>query len=157
MALQPGDNAPDFCLPNNLKTSTCLEEMRGKWVVLYFYPRDNTPGCTLEAVDFSASLEEFRSMNTEILGISADSVERHCKFVEKHGLTITLLSDEDHHVLETYGAWREKKMYGRSFMGIVRSSSLIDPMGKIVHIWPMVRARGHVDDVMVVLRELQGD
>jgi len=155
--LEPGDFAPDFCLPNNLKGQTCLKDLKGKWVVLYFYPKDNTPGCTMEAIYFSKALEEFKALGTEILGVSADSVESHCKFAEKHELAITLLSDQDKKVLEAYGAWKEKKIFGKTGLGIVRSTFIIDPQGKIAHIWPKVKVKGHGDDVKATLIRLQGE
>jgi peroxiredoxin Q/BCP len=150
-----GETAPDFCLPNNLKTNTCLKDLRGKWVVLYFYPKDDTPGCTMEAIYFSKALEEFKALGTEILGVSADSVESHCGFAEKHDLAITLLSDVDRKVLEAYGVWKQKSMFGKSFLGISRSTFIIDPKGKIAHVWPKVSVSGHAEDVKKKLRELQ--
>jgi peroxiredoxin Q/BCP len=157
MALpKTGDAAPDFCLPNNLKSETCLKDLRGKWVVLYFYPKDNTPGCTMEAIYFSKAMEEFKALGTEILGVSADSVESHCGFAEKHDLAITLLSDVDRQVLEKYGVWTKKSMYGKSFLGISRTTFIIDPKGKIAHVWPKVKVAGHGDDVKAVLKKLQG-
>ncbi len=154
--LKAGDKAPNFCLPNNLKGETCLKDLRGKWVVLYFYPKDNTPGCTMEAIYFSKALEEFKGLDTEILGVSADSVESHCKFAEKHELSITLLSDIERNVLQDYGVWKEKKMYGKSFLGIARSTFIIGPEGKIAYIWPKVKVKGHAEDVKYTLMELQG-
>jgi len=152
-----GDNAPDFCLPNNLRTETCLKDLRGKWVVLYFYPKDETPGCTMEAIYFSKALAEFRAMGTEILGASPDSVQSHCDFAANHDLGITLLSDTDRKVLEAYGAWKNRKLYGKSFLGVVRSTFIIDPRGKISHVWPKVKVTGHADDVKAKLKELQGE
>jgi peroxiredoxin Q/BCP len=150
-----GEAAPDFCLPNNLRTNTCLKDLKGKWVVLYFYPKDDTPGCTMEAIYFSKALEEFKALGTEILGVSADSVESHCGFAEKHDLSITLLSDVDRKVLEAYGVWKPKKMFGKSFLGISRSTFIIDPKGKIAHVWPKVSVSGHAEDVKKKLGELQ--
>ncbi len=150
-----GENAPDFCLPNSLKSDTCLKDLKGKWVVLYFYPKDNTPGCTMEAIYFSKAMEEFKALGTEILGVSADSVESHCGFAEKHELAITLLSDVDRKVLEAYGVWKKKSMYGKSFLGISRSTFIIDPKGKVAHVWPKVSVPGHADDVKKKLKELQ--
>jgi peroxiredoxin Q/BCP len=151
-----GEAAPDFCLPNSLRTETCLKDLRGKWVVLYFYPKDNTPGCTMEAIYFSKALEEFKALGTEILGVSADSVESHCGFAEKHGLAIALLSDVDRKSLEAYGVWKKKSMYGKSFLGISRSTFIIDPKGKIAHVWPKVKVPGHADEVKAKLKKLQG-
>lgn len=151
-----GDMAPDFCLPNSLKGQTCLKDLRGKWVVLYFYPKDDTPGCTMEAIYFSKALEEFKSLGTEILGVSADTVESHCEFSDKHKLAITLLSDTDRKVLEAYGVWKQKSMFGKSFLGISRSTFIIGPDGKTAHVWPKVNVAGHADKVREKLKELQG-
>lgn len=155
--LKPGDQAPDFCLSNNLDGQTCLKDLKGKWIVLYFYPKDNTPGCTMEAIYFSKALEEFKALGTEILGVSADSVESHCKFAEKHELAITLLSDVDHEVMAKYAVWKEKKMYGRTFLGIVRTTFIIDPDGKIAHVWPKVKVKDHTEDVKAKLKQLQDE
>jgi peroxiredoxin Q/BCP len=134
----------------------CLKELVGKWVVLYFYPKDNTKGCTIEALEFTAAEDDFKAKNTIIIGVSADSLKSHKRFREKHNLSITLLSDIDKEALQAYGAWQLKKMYGREYMGIVRSTFLIDPDGKIAYIWPKVRVANHVDDVLEKLVELQG-
>jgi peroxiredoxin Q/BCP len=154
--IQIGDQAPDFCLEDPGKGEICLKDLMGKWVVLYFYPKDNTKGCTLEALEFTAAEEDFEAKNTVILGVSADSLKSHKRFKEKHNLSITLLSDTEKKALQAYGAWQLKKMYGREYMGIVRSTFLIDPEGKIAHIWPKVRVAGHVEDVMERLLKLQG-
>jgi peroxiredoxin Q/BCP len=124
-------------------------------VVLYFYPKDNTKGCTMEAIEFTAAEEEFGEKNAVVLGVSPDSLESHHKFKEKHELGITLLSDTEKTMLEEYGVWQKKKMYGREFMGVVRSTFIIDPEGKIGHIWRKVRVKGHVDAVMETLSKLQ--
>jgi peroxiredoxin Q/BCP len=151
-----GDKAPDFCLEDPEKGEICLSEQVGKWVVLYFYPKDNTKGCTIEALEFTAAEEDFKAKNAVIFGVSADSLKSHTRFREKHNLSITLLSDTEKEALQAYGAWQLKKMYGREYMGIVRSTFLIDPEGKIANIWPKVRVAGHVDSVMEKLIELQG-
>ncbi|MGQ4833922.1 MAG: thioredoxin-dependent thiol peroxidase [Candidatus Asgardarchaeia archaeon] len=153
--LKVGDIAPDFCLPNQDEKQTCLKDFRGKWVILYFYPKDNTSGCTREAIDFTEHLNEFTELNAVVLGISPDSVKSHQRFIEKHGLKVTLLSDLEHKVLEAYGVWQLKKMYGREYYGVVRSTFIIDPNGKIAHIWRKVKVKGHVDEVKKVLEELQ--
>ena len=153
--LKIGDDAPDFCLPNHDDEEVCLHDLEGRWVVLYFYPKDNTSGCTMEAMDFTASKEDFETKGATIIGVSPDSVKSHVRFREKHDLTLTLLSDEEKETLNKYGAWQMKKMYGREFMGVVRSTYLIDPKGKIVHIWPKVKVKGHVEDVMAKLEEAQ--
>jgi peroxiredoxin Q/BCP len=147
--------APEFCLPDHDGNTVCLRDFVGNWVVLYFYPKDMTKGCTLEAIDFSTYLHDFEQMNATILGVSPDSMISHQKFRAKEDLTITLLSDPDHSVLEQYGAWQLKKMYGREYYGVVRSTYLIDPEGQLVHSWPKVKVKGHVDDVKNKLAALQ--
>lgn len=151
-----GKPAPASCLPDKDRNETCLENFRGNWVVLYFYPKDNTSGCTLEAMDFTAAAGMFEKEGATILGISPDSPESHCNFYDKHDLGIRLLSDTGHEVLEKYGAWQKKKMYGKEFMGVVRTTFLIDPEGNVAHIWPKVKVQGHVDAVLEKLKELKG-
>jgi peroxiredoxin Q/BCP len=151
-----GSEAPAFCLPNQDGEEICLGDIRGRWAVLYFYPKDNTKGCTLEALDFTLNKAEFEAMGAVVLGVSPDSVESHQGFCLKHDLTITLLSDPDHGVLEEYGVWDLKKMYGREFYGVVRSTFLIDPEGRIAHEWRKVKVGGHVDAVKEKLAELKG-
>ena len=153
--LKIGAPAPDFCLPAPGRGEICLLDQRGKWVILYFYPKDNTSGCTMEALEFTAAEKEFKEKNAVILAASPDSLRSHTNFREKHGLTINLLSDTDKETLNEYGAWQLKKMYGREYMGVVRSTFIIDPDGNIAYIWPKVRVKGHVDAVMVKLEELQ--
>jgi peroxiredoxin Q/BCP len=153
--LKIGDLAPDFCLPDKDNKKACLRDFKGKWVVLYFYPRDNTSGCTREAVDFTGSLDEFEKLDAVVLGVSADSVESHFKFAEKYKLKVTLLSDGEHEILAKYGVWQLKKLYGREFRGVVRSTFLIDPEGKIAYLWPQVKVKGHVEAVKRRLMELQ--
>jgi peroxiredoxin Q/BCP len=154
--LKIGDQAPDFCLPDPERGEICLVDQRGKWVILYFYPKDNTKGCTLEALEFTAAEDEFKEKNAVILAASPDSLKSHTKFRDKHNLTINLLSDTEKDTLQAYGAWQLKKMYGREYMGVVRSTYIIDPEGTIAYIWPKVRVKGHVDTVMEKLVELQG-
>jgi len=146
--------APQFCLPDENGDEICLKDFRGKWVVLYFYPRDNTTGCTKEARDFSEYIEEFEKLNAVVIGISPDSIESHKKFKEKHGLKVILLSDEGKDVLKKYGVWKLKKMYGRSYYGVVRSTFLIDPDGNIAYEWKRVKVKGHVEDVLKKLKEV---
>lgn len=153
--LEVGEQAPDFCLPDQNSQPVCLKDFKGKWLILYFYPRDNTPGCTIEAVDFTCIHQDFREMGAMILGVSPDSAKSHLRFIDKKELRLTLLSDPEHQVLETYGAWQLKKMYGRESYGVVRSTFLIDPIGKIAFIWPKVKAKGHADAVKKKLSELQ--
>jgi len=151
--LSEGDTAPNFCLEDENGDEHCLEKYKGQWVVVYFYPKDNTPGCTQEAKDFSCMAGDFGSLNTVVLGISSDSLESHKKFRLKHELDVILLSDPDHKALEKYGAWGEKKMYGKLFMGTTRSTYLVDPEGKIVRAWPKVKVKGHVEEVLDAIKE----
>lgn len=153
--LKIGDKAPEFCLLDADENKVCLKDFKGKWIVLYFYPKDNTSGCTKEAVGFTEKKEEFEKLGAIILGVSPDSPKSHRNFREKKGLNIKLLSDQEHKVLESYNAWQLKKMYGREYMGVVRSTFLIDPEGKIVYIWPKVKVTGHVEDVLEKLKEIK--
>ena len=150
-----GDSAPDVCLVNQADKEICLKDLKGKWVVLYFYPKDNTSGCTLEAKDFTSAVQDFKKLGAEIVGVSPDSTKSHQNFIAKHSLSINLLSDTEHKTLTEYGAWGKKKMYGREFFGVVRSTYLINPEGKIEYVWSKVSVKGHVDDVLVKLKELQ--
>lgn len=152
--VEAGDYAPPFCLPDQDGREVCLEDLSGRWVVLYFYPRDNTAGCTREALDFTQSLEEFRALGAEVLGISPDSPASHQKFREKHSLSVSLLSDPEHRVLAAYGAWGAKKMYGKEYQGVLRSTAIIDPEGKIARVWRKVRVKGHVEKVEKELKSL---
>ena len=154
--LNAGDKAPEFCLPDKDKAEVCLKDFKDRWAVLYFYPKDNTSGCTLEAIHFTNARKDFEKLNAVILGISPDSPESHCKFAEKHELWITLLSDPEHKVLESYGVWQKKMMYGREFWGVVRSTFVVDPQGKIRQVWPKVKVAGHADEVLNQLKELTG-
>lgn len=153
--IKVGDKAPDFELKDADKNNISLGDMKGKWVVLYFYPKDNTPGCTTEATQFTSLIKDFRKMNVEVLGVSADTCESHERFMVKFDLGVRLLSDPEHQVLERYSAWGEKKMYGKVFMGIERSTVLIDPEGRIAWHWPKVKADGHAEEVLAKLKELQ--
>ena len=153
--LEVGLDAPEFCLPNQDDIEICLRDLKGKWIVLYFYPKDNTPGCTTEAIDFTQALVDFNSLNATILGVSADSTKKHRNFIEKKDLAITLLSDEDTSMMQEYGVWRLKKNYGKEYMGIVRTTFIIDPDGKIVAIWNNVRVKEHVQKVKEKLQKLQ--
>jgi thioredoxin-dependent peroxiredoxin len=150
-----GDDAPDFCLPDKDRNTVCLRDLRSKWVVLYFYPKDNTSGCTLEAIDFTRELDDFKSMNTVILGVSPDSPESHCRFYDKHNLKVTLLSDTEKEVLQQYGAWGTKKMYGKEYEGVIRTTCLVTPDGKIAKVWSNVKVNGHVSEVMDTVKSLQ--
>ena len=146
--LQKGDDAPQFSLPDQDGNEVSLADLRGKWVVLYFYPRDSTPGCTTEAVDFSGNVEKFNEQGAVIIGISRDSAASHRRFIEKQGLKVTLLTDSDHNLMEEYGVWQMKKMYGKESMGIVRSTFLIAPDGTIAAAWYKVKVTGHAANVL---------
>ncbi len=147
--------AVDFCLKNQNNENVCLKDFKGNWVVLYFYPKDNTPGCSLEAKGFSDYIDEFKQLNTRIIGISPDSSDSHKKFEKKHNITFNLLSDPNHDVLKSYDVWKPKKLYGREFMGVIRSTFLIDPNGRVVYIWPKVKVMGHAQNVMNKLKEFK--
>ncbi len=151
-----GDEAPGFCLPDQKGEEICLESFRGRWVILYFYPKNNTKDCTLEAIDFTMNKERIEGMGASVLGVSPDSVKSHRGFCDNHGLTITLLSDPDHGVLETYGVWQLKMMYSREFLGVVRSTFLVDPEGRIAHVWKRVKVADHVEAVIGKIAELKG-
>jgi peroxiredoxin Q/BCP len=152
--LKSGESAPDFCLSDTEQNQVCLNDFQGKWVVLYFYPKDNTSGCTLEAINFTKAIAEFEKLNAAVVGISPDSVKSHCNFRDKHELKVTLLSDPDHKALESYGVWSLKKMYGKEYFGVVRSTFLIDPEGRIAEIWRKVNVPGHIETVLKKLQAL---
>ena len=145
--LEAGSRAPNFCLPDANNKKVCLKDYMSRWVVLYFYPKDNTSGCTREAVDFTSNISDFKKMNAVVLGISPDSSTSHMNFINKHNLKIILLSDIEHKVLKEYGVWQKKKMYGREYHGVVRTTFIIDPKGNIKHKWEKVKVAGHVDAV----------
>jgi peroxiredoxin Q/BCP len=149
-----GAKAPAFSLPSDGGGTVSLKEFKGRNLVLYFYPKADTPGCTKEAIAFSRLRAEFAKADTAILGVSADPVPSQDKFKSKHKLTIALGSDETKKTLAAYGAWGEKSMYGRKFMGVVRKTFLIDASGRIVRIWPKVRVPGHAEEVLAAAREL---
>lgn len=151
-ALDIGDKAPAFALPDDTEQTVALSDFAGKQLVIYFYPKDDTPGCTTEAVDFTAQMQAFDAANTAIIGVSADTVAKHAKFKDKHALAVTLLSDTEKIMLEAYGVWVKKNMYGREYMGIERSTFLIGTDGKIRNIWRKVKVKGHVDAVLEAAR-----
>lgn len=147
------EKAPDFELPDANGNKIKLSDYKGKNVVVYFYPKDNTPGCTIEAIDFSALKKEFEKKNTVILGISKDTCKSHQKFIDDRKLTITLLSDEDHKVQEKYEVWKPKKFMGREFLGTIRSTFLIDKTGVIQKIWSPVNVKGHAQEVLKEIKK----
>jgi thioredoxin-dependent peroxiredoxin len=153
MALNVGDKAPSFKLKNQDAKVISLADLKGKPVVLYFYPKDDTSGCTKEACNFRDEFPKFGKMKAEIIGVSADSVESHKKFADKYKLPFNLLSDEKKEVVEKYGVWQEKSMYGKKYMGIVRTTFIIDPSGKINKIFPKVKVEEHNKEVMEALKE----
>jgi peroxiredoxin Q/BCP len=155
--IESGKRAPAFTLLNQNDEKVKLSELRGQWVVLYFYPRDSTPGCTVQACDFTEGVEAFTDLDAVILGCSPDSTESHRKFIAKQNLAIDLLSDPDHAVMEKYGAWGEKTLYGKKTTGVIRSTVLIDPDGKVAHHWPKVQAKGHAEKVREKLVEMRGE
>ena len=150
------EKAPEFCLPNQDEEEICLRDIKGKWIVLYFYPKDNTPGCTTEACEFTEAEPDFSKLDAIILGVSPDSPKKHRNFIEKKELGITLLSDEDKEVCNLFGVWQLKKMCGREYMGVVRSTFIINPDGYIDASWEKVRVKGHVEAVKAKLEELRG-
>jgi len=149
------DKAPEFCLPNQDDIEICLRDLKGKWVVLYFYPRDNTPGCTTEACEFTAAAPDFSDLDAVILGVSADTTKKHRSFIEKKELGITLLSDESTDMMQEYGVWQLKKNYGKEYMGIVRTTFIINPEGVVKALFPKVRVKEHVAKVQAELERLQ--
>ncbi len=154
--LQVGKKAPSFSLQDENGSKVSLADLAGQWVVLYFYPKDDTPGCTVEACEFTSGLPKFDKLDAVVLGCSRDTPETHRKFIAKHKLKIRLLSDPEHAVMEKYGAWGEKNNYGKKTMGVIRSTVLIDPAGRVAHHWATVRAAGHAEQVRAKLAELAG-
>ena len=154
--IEVGKKAPAFTLQDENGTKVSLSSLAGQWVVLYFYPKDDTPGCTVEACEFTHGLAGFEKLDAVVLGCSADSPEQHQKFIAKHKLKIRLLSDPDHKIMEKYGAFGEKNLYGKVTVGIIRSTVLIDPDGKVAHHWAKVKAAGHAEKVRAKLAELSG-
>ena len=150
-----GKKAPALGVPDQDGKTVKLDEYEGRWVVLYFYPNDDTPGCTTEACDFTNGLKDFEKLEATILGCSPNSEESHRKFIAKYKLKVRLLSDPSHGVMEKYGAWGEKVLYGKKSVGVIRSTALINPDGKVVHHWPRVKAAGHADQVREKLKELR--
>ena len=148
MTVEVGQTAPDFTLPASNCDSVSLADYRGKYVVLYFYPKDMTPGCTTQACDFRDQYEKFSELDAVILGVSPDSVDRHNKFIEKHELPFLLLADEDHQVAETYDVWKLKKNFGKEYEGIERSTFIIDKEGNLVKEFRKVKVKDHVEEAL---------
>ena len=155
MAVEEGRKAPAFTLADENGEKVRLSELAGNWGVRYFYPRDDTPGCTVEACDFTSGLKSFEKIGAKVYGCSPDSGESHREFIKKYKLKIGLLSDPSHKVMEKYGAWGEKNMYGKIVVGVIRSTVLIDPKGKVAKHWKRVKTKGHADSVHKALEELQ--
>jgi thioredoxin-dependent peroxiredoxin len=151
--MKVGAVAPKFTAQNRDGKDISLQDFNGQWVVLYFYPKDNTPGCTTEAIEFSGKLAEFQALNARIIGISPDSIASHGKFITKYNLEIILLSDPEHQIAEQYEVWQLKKFMGKEYMGIIRSTFLIDPTGNIAQIWSNVRVKDHVEKVFTALEQ----
>ena len=154
--LAVGDKAPSFELPNQNGNIVKLSDFSGKCLVAYFYPRDDTPGCTVEAKEFTELKKMFEANGATILGVSPDNEAKHCKFIDKHGLKIDLLADSEKSMLSDYGVWQEKSMYGKTYMGVVRTTYLIDPDGNIAEAWTKVKAKGHADAVLKRLIDIRG-
>jgi thioredoxin-dependent peroxiredoxin len=152
--IEPGKKAPAFSLPSTSGKKIALKDFKGRIVVLYFYPKDSTPGCTQEACDFRDNLARLTAAGVVVLGVSADSVSSHEKFRGKYELPFELLSDENREVIEAYGVWKEKNMYGKKMMGIVRTTFVIDADGKVARIFPKVKVAGHVDEVLKAVLEI---
>jgi peroxiredoxin Q/BCP len=150
----PGSKAPAFSLPRDGGGKIALADFKGQNLVLYFYPRADTPGCTIESKAFSSLSKAFAKAGTAVVGVSADPVKAQDAFKAKHGLAVPLASDETHRMLEAYGVWGEKSMYGKKFMGITRTTFLIDQEGRIARIWPKVKVEGHAEEVLAAAKEL---
>jgi len=154
MSVKPGDKAPDFTLPTDGNGKVSLSKLKGKKVILYFYPKDDTSGCTAEACGFRDNLPKFAKSDAVVIGISRDSVANHDKFKKKYDLPFALASDEDGKVCEAYGTWVEKSMYGRKYMGIERATFLIDARGEICNVWRKVKVPGHVEEVLAGVKAI---
>jgi len=152
--LQESDTAPDFILPCDDGQNVTLSHLQGQIIILYFYPKDDTSGCTVEALDFTALLPQFETIGAKVFGVSPDGINAHCKFKNKHGLSVALLADEEKTTLEAYGVWVEKSMYGRKYMGVERSTFLIDAQGHIAQIWRKVSVPGHAQAVLEAAKSL---
>ncbi|MGD9505436.1 MAG: peroxiredoxin [Syntrophobacteraceae bacterium] len=149
-----GSGAPDFRLPSADGSELGGADLRGKWCVLYFYPKDNTSGCTAEALEFTALKGEFEALGARVVGVSPDSTASHTKFIAKHNLGVTLLSDPEHGVLKAFDAWGKKKTYGKEYEGVIRSTALIDPEGVVRRVWPKAKSKGHAAEVLEALKSM---
>ncbi|UZX15238.1 thioredoxin-dependent thiol peroxidase [Thermus sp. PS18] len=154
--MEPGTAAPDFALPDQEGRIHRLADYRGKWVVLYFYPKDDTPGCTKEACGFRDRMGDLQDLGAVVLGVSADDVQSHKRFAEKYGLNFPLLADPEREVILAYGAWGKKNLYGKEYEGVLRQTFLIDPEGRIAKVWRKVSPEGHAEEVAEALRALRG-
>ncbi|XVN43200.1 MAG: thioredoxin-dependent thiol peroxidase [Candidatus Rickettsia vulgarisii] len=154
MELKVGDKAPDFVMPTVGNSKISLSDLKGKFVILYFYPKDDTPGCTAEAGSFNRMKPEFQKLNAIIVGVSKDDIDSHDKFKQKYCLEFDLASDSKSDTCEKYGVWGEKSMFGKKYMGIERTTFLIDKEGKIAHIWEKVQVKGHAEDVLKQIQKL---
>ena len=152
--LDIGDKVPAFSLPTNGGGKLSLKDLKGKKAVIYFYPKDMTPGCTTEANDFKDRIKDFQKAGALVVGVSKDSVTRHDRFVDKYDLPFVLVSDEEGTMCDDFGVWQEKKLYGKTFMGIVRATFVIDEKGKVAAVWPKVKVKGHVDEVLAAVKDL---
>lgn len=154
MTVKIGDDAPGFCLKDADDRELCLENFRGKWVILYFYPKDGSKSCTAEAADFTKRIYELEKMGVVVIGVSPDSVKSHKKFMLKYSLKVILLSDPESEFIKAYGAWGKKILYGKEYMGVIRSTFIINPEGKISASWQNVKVSGHVDEVINKFKEI---
>ncbi len=151
-----GQDCPDFELPESDGTLVSKASLKGRPFVLYFYPKDDTSGCTTEAIEFTALIESFAGLGVEVFGVSPDSVAKHCRFRDKHALKVRLLADEEKTLLQAFGVWAEKSMYGRKYMGVERTTALIDGQGKVVKVWEKVKAGGHAREVLAAAEAMTG-
>ncbi len=156
VTVEEGSPAPDFALPDSDGKTVELSSLKGRPVVIYFYPKDDTAGCTTEAKDFTCLADAFKQAKTTVLGVSPDSSASHRKFRDKHELAVRLLSDDGHRVADAYGVWVEKSMYGRTYMGVERATFLIDKAGRIARIWRKVKVKGHAEAVLEAVRAMKG-
>jgi thioredoxin-dependent peroxiredoxin len=154
--LEVGSTPPPFALPDQDGNTIKLAEYKGQWLVLYFYPKDDTPGCTTEACDFTAGIKDFEKLEAAVIGCSPDSLESHRKFIAKYKLKVRLASDPGHDTMASYRAWGEKVLYGRKTIGVIRSTVLLGPDGKVAHHWATVKSAGHADSVREKIKELRG-